>query len=143
MVANTLGLNDSAYQYVIDALEADEMRAEREQRDEEDRQKVRVVIRLQSPLRFFVLMACSGGGFIHRISVLHAVCYGKTRFQMEMPIYVKSQVDVVVAGEAVFSSMGARRHRIGANVDSMWREGIFMCVCAEWELRCRRRVMAW
>lgn len=40
MVANTLGLNDSKYQYVIDALEADEMREKREQRDEEDRQKV-------------------------------------------------------------------------------------------------------
>lgn len=40
VVANTLGLNDSKYQYVIDALEADEMRAEREKRDEEDRQKV-------------------------------------------------------------------------------------------------------
>lgn len=40
VVADTLGLNDSAYQYVIDALEADEIRAEREKRDEEDRQKV-------------------------------------------------------------------------------------------------------
>ncbi|CAM9485003.1 unnamed protein product [Scytosiphon promiscuus] len=40
VVANTLGLNDSKYQYVIDALEADEMRAQREKRDEEDRQKV-------------------------------------------------------------------------------------------------------
>lgn len=40
VVANTLGLNDSKYQYVIDALEADEMRAKREQRDEEDRRKV-------------------------------------------------------------------------------------------------------
>lgn len=41
VVANTLGLNDSAYQYVIDAMEADELRAEREKRDEEDRQQVR------------------------------------------------------------------------------------------------------
>ncbi|CAN0336194.1 unnamed protein product [Pylaiella littoralis] len=40
VVANTLGLNDSKYQYVIDALEADEMRAKREQRDEEDRRKM-------------------------------------------------------------------------------------------------------
>lgn len=40
MVANTLGLNDSKYQYVIDALEADEIREKREQRDEEDRRQV-------------------------------------------------------------------------------------------------------
>eukprot|EP00752_Nemacystus_decipiens_P005492 g4972.t1 len=40
VVANTLGLNDSAYQYVIDALEADQLRAEREKRDEEDRQQM-------------------------------------------------------------------------------------------------------
>eukprot|EP00903_Cladosiphon_okamuranus_P007980 g7702.t1 len=40
VVANTLGLNDSAYQYVIDALEMDEIRAQREQRDEEDRKKM-------------------------------------------------------------------------------------------------------
>lgn len=41
VVANTLGLNDSAYQYVIDALEADRIREEREKRDAEDRQQVR------------------------------------------------------------------------------------------------------
>lgn len=41
VVANTLGLNDSKYQYVIDALEADEMRRKREERDEEDRRQVR------------------------------------------------------------------------------------------------------
>ena len=41
VVANTLGLNDSAYQYVIDALEADKIREEREKRDAEDRQQVR------------------------------------------------------------------------------------------------------
>lgn len=40
MVANTLGLNDSKYQYVIDALEADEIREKREQRDKEDRRQV-------------------------------------------------------------------------------------------------------
>eukprot|EP00904_Undaria_pinnatifida_P000878 jgi/Undpi1/10791/HiC_scaffold_29.g13239.m1 len=36
VVANTLGLNDSEFQYVIDALELDEMRREREERDAED-----------------------------------------------------------------------------------------------------------
>lgn len=41
MVANALGLNDSKYQYVIDALEADELRRQREERDEEDRRQVR------------------------------------------------------------------------------------------------------
>lgn len=40
MVANTLGLNDSKYQYVIDALEADKVRREIEERDEEDRRQV-------------------------------------------------------------------------------------------------------
>lgn len=41
VVANALGLNDSKYQYVIDALEADELRRQREERDEEDRRQVR------------------------------------------------------------------------------------------------------
>ncbi|CAM9478431.1 unnamed protein product [Laminaria digitata] len=36
VVANTLGLNDSEFQYVIDALEMDELRREREERDAED-----------------------------------------------------------------------------------------------------------
>ncbi|CAM9139437.1 unnamed protein product [Ectocarpus sp. 12 AP-2014] len=40
VVANTLGLSDSKYQYVIDALEADEIREKREQRDEEDRRQM-------------------------------------------------------------------------------------------------------
>ena len=40
MVANTLGLNDSEFQYVIDALEMDELRREREERDAEDRRQV-------------------------------------------------------------------------------------------------------
>lgn len=40
VVANTLGLNDSKYQYVIDALEADEIRKQREEQDEEDRRQV-------------------------------------------------------------------------------------------------------
>lgn len=38
-MANTLGLNDSKYQYVIDALEADKYRRELEERDEEDRRQ--------------------------------------------------------------------------------------------------------
>lgn len=36
VVANTLGLNDSEFQYVIDALEMEELRREREERDAED-----------------------------------------------------------------------------------------------------------
>lgn len=40
MVANTLGLNDSEFQYVIDALEMDELRREREERDAEDMRQV-------------------------------------------------------------------------------------------------------
>ena len=39
-MANTLGLNDSEFQYVIDALELDEMRREREERDAEDMRQV-------------------------------------------------------------------------------------------------------
>lgn len=34
-----MGLNDSKYQYVIDALEADKYRRERDERDEEDRRQ--------------------------------------------------------------------------------------------------------
>lgn len=37
VVADTLGLNDSKYQYVIDALEADKYRQEREEREEAER----------------------------------------------------------------------------------------------------------
>lgn len=43
MVANTLGLNESKYQYVIDALEADELRRQQEEQDEDDRRQVVVV----------------------------------------------------------------------------------------------------
>lgn len=40
VVADTLGLNDSKYQYVIDALEADEIRRKTQEKDEEDRRQV-------------------------------------------------------------------------------------------------------
>ena len=40
-MANTLGLNDSEFQYVIDALEMEEMRRERAERDAEDMRQVR------------------------------------------------------------------------------------------------------
>lgn len=40
VVANVMGLTDSKYQYVIDALESDEYHRRREEGEEEDRRKV-------------------------------------------------------------------------------------------------------
>lgn len=58
VVANTLGLNDSKYQYVIDALEADEYRREREERDEEHRRRVRKTM-LNGLVRSSGMMLCT------------------------------------------------------------------------------------
>lgn len=38
-----MGINESKYQYVIDALEADELRRQQEEQDEDDRRQVVVV----------------------------------------------------------------------------------------------------